>query len=134
MSRCTLYNFLWMFLWVTCWESVIFFEYSGFLHQKFTAIWRYNWSVVEDFMSGFSGRAKFVYTSKILCIIPGRGWSPKFFFVGRQLVSFRNQILTQHLAESYGILNPCKIYPGFKFLFKIPCGNLTWGQILVILF
>jgi len=33
MARCTRYNIMWSSLSVTCGRSVVFFGYSGFLHQ-----------------------------------------------------------------------------------------------------
>jgi hypothetical protein len=33
MARCAWYNIVWLSLSVTCGRSVVFFWYSGFLHQ-----------------------------------------------------------------------------------------------------
>ena len=47
MSRCTRYTIMWYSLSVTCYRSVIFSGYPGFLHQYIWPPW-YNWNIVES--------------------------------------------------------------------------------------
>ena len=47
MARCTWYNIMWFNLSVTCDRSMIFFGYSGFLHQQNWLPW-YNWNIFES--------------------------------------------------------------------------------------
>ena len=67
MARCTWYNIMWSSLSVTCSRSVVFFWYSGFLHQK-NWLPLYSWNIVESGIEYHNPNSMFCDKNKMIDI------------------------------------------------------------------